>query len=275
MIPQSCLGPADSEAYENRYYSEPFQYGDSWSGDYDQLFPQAPVDQLQLPSFADSTSYTSAQFDPSLTQGSTITTYFDEPSPADVALALFQCKDDPAALKQSCDDLSAPKLDLQCIGVAPEIYVNGQVARPPGLPPGDDYSTNLIPNGYARAFYGGCGLVPGVASGSDLDRLSSAGSSDPGLYSISSPERDASPTKSQPMVRGRSKGLSPENREKTAGVRSAGSCERCRIRKVPVSMHLLRASFNVDIYFLTCDSVRCRLALSALPHGIPSTSGIL
>lgn len=52
---------------------------------------------------------------------------------------------DSSPTKEVWDNLSAPALDLQYIGSAPETYVHGQVARPPPLP-AEDYRKSKTPH---------------------------------------------------------------------------------------------------------------------------------
>lgn len=211
------------------------QDNQSWLGDFAHSRPEVTISRLQLPSFADSISSFSELSEQGLTQGSTLSTAFDEHTSHETHPNQFEVS--PETLKQSCDDLNAPKVDLQCIGQAPEIFVNGQVALPPELPFGDEYSTNLMPRGYTRSFNGGCGVPLGLSSGMDEDRVSSTGSSEIDLSYSNSFATELLPPSSKPMVRGRSGGLSREAREKAASMRYFKACDCCRIRRVEVRTH--------------------------------------
>ncbi|KAJ4394649.1 hypothetical protein N0V93_003868 [Gnomoniopsis smithogilvyi] len=208
----------------------PFQCGPSWFDVHNQPLAGGPGHQLQPPSSADSTSFTSDLSDQGLTQGSTLPTVLDEPTSQGPYLS--QCEVDSATRKQSCVELKAPIVDLRYIGGGPEIFVNGQVALPPQLPPEDEFRTDLRPMSYAGYLDGDCEPFPGLALGLDGDRVPSTTSSSFDMSHNSPSIMDMYHPSSQSVVRGRRKGLSREVREKAAGVRDVGACARCRIRRV-------------------------------------------
>ncbi|KAJ4416498.1 hypothetical protein N0V82_006693 [Gnomoniopsis sp. IMI 355080] len=163
---QFHLESEDLEPDNTEDSSHPLQYSQLRLGDYGQLLLEESTYQLQLPSFADSTSSTTELSYQGLTQGSTLLTVFDELSSQ--GPLLNQSEVDSEAPKSGYDALSSP-VDLRFVGEAP-----GQVARPPLLPSEDELSTTLMPKGYTRAFDG----APGLTSGMGADRFSSTGSSD-------------------------------------------------------------------------------------------------
>lgn len=198
---------------------------------------------LQLPSFADSTSYTSEYSDPAFNQESTHpTTAFDGLSTYDPRPNQYDV--DQEAGTQSFNDPSTHNLDLQCIGVAPQILVNGLLPRPLMLPADDEFSTNLVPNGYTRPFDSDCHLDSALAPGVDTDRISSAGSSNLDMADTPTSSVGLSRTSSQSSSRGRRRRLSREGRERAADMRGIRSCDRCRIRRVKVRSQELHAILN-------------------------------
>lgn len=207
-------------------------------GDHGQPCPDLMGYQLQLPSVAGSTSCTSELSDPAFNQESTLPTAFDGFSTYDTRLNQYDV--DQEAGTQPFNDPSTHNLDLQCIGVAPQILVNGQLPRPPLLPADDDFSTDLVPHGYTRPHDGDCQLVSALTSGLDADRISSAGSSN--LDTVDTPNSSVglSRTSSQSSSRGRRRRLSKQGRQRAADMRDIRSCDRCRIRRVKVRAQELR-----------------------------------
>lgn len=199
--------------------------------------------RFQLPSFADSTSYTSELSDPAYTQDSTLPTAYDDFNTHDPHPRRHEVEQD--VFPQDLNDSSTHNLDLQGIGLAPQILVNGQLPRPPLLPAEEAFSTNLVANGYTTAFDGDCDLISALASREDVDRISSAGSSHLDMADTPSSSVGLSRTSSQSSARGRRRRLSREAREKAADMRNFRSCDRCRIRRVAVSLQDLRALLKV------------------------------
>lgn len=230
MESQSGTGSAYFEPGDIYESIVPLQDEDDafWFEEHQQFPAEGSAYYLQPASFADSTSYASDPFDHSLTQESTLTSALEELPPG--AAELHQWEEaDPTAGRQSYDDPSEARVVLKNIGEAPGIYVPGQLARPPLLPTGDEFSTRLTPHGYATTLRGGGReVVPELA----LDP--SAGVPDLSFLSTLSPAVDTAPPSSQPMRRGRSKGLSEQARKKAADMRDVGACDRCRIRRVQV-----------------------------------------
>lgn len=215
-------------------------------GDNDQPCPDVVGYQLQLPSFADSTSYTSEVSDPAFNQESTLPTAFDGVSAYNPRPNQFD--DDREADTQPFNDPSTHNLDLQCIGVAPQILVNGQLPRPLMLPADDDFSTDLVPNGYTEPFDGDCHLVSALASSVDADRISSAGSSNLDMADTPNSSVGLSRTSSQSSSRGRRRRLSKEGRQRAADMRDIRSCDRCRIRRVKVRAKELLAVLKMGAF---------------------------
>lgn len=169
--------------------------------------------------------------------------------------------------RQNCDELNAPLLDLRCVGVgqnggiqdsapmpctpytihepdlpAAELPDEQRCGRPLlGAPPsgmpfpssiltGNDFSTSAIPLG---------GLSQ-VASGHDRVFSHGAPSSlGVPVDGLTFPNLSSQPvSEAQPMVRGRSGGLSQDQRNKAAHIRRIGACWLCHIKKTPVGMDL-------------------------------------
>lgn len=216
-------------------------------GDHGQPFPGVMGYQLQLPSFADSTSYTSEISDPALNQESTLPTAFDGVSTDDSRPSQYDVDQEPGT--QPFHDPSTHNLDLQYIGVAPQILVNGQLLRPLMLPADDELSTNLVPNGSTRPFDGDYHLASALTSCADADRTSSAGSSNLDMIDTPNSSVGLSRTSSQSSSRGRRRRLSREGRERAADMRHIKSCDRCRIRRVKVRSQESHVVFKMGAFY--------------------------
>lgn len=228
--------PSDFELEARDYYLLS-EGGQHLSADLSQ--PYLMGDQLPLPSFANSTSYTSDLSDPIYIQDSTLPTAYDDFSTQDAHSNQYEVDQD--VFPEDFNNSSTHNLDLQCIGLAPQILVNGQLPRPPSLPAEEAFTTNLIANGYITAFDGDRDIISAVPSGVDVDGTSSAGSSYLDMADTPNSSVGLSRTSSQSSMRGRRRRLSREAREKAADMRNFRSCDRCRIRRVAVSSHDLHA----------------------------------
>lgn len=240
MADPFAIDPASFEPEELQDFLEP------WQSDGDEIFSQFLVSQYlpdeapnhsqvasTLDGLDDATSFTSESFGPSLTLGSTLASSHHLATSPSLGLApedtgLYDHGGfNTAQLKERCDNLSAPQLDLQYIGGNPEIHMQEQVVRPLNLPQDVDIPINLspctAPNNY--------GVPPGrrpLASNRPRTRPA-----DPrGPTALAPPTGEASG--GEPMRRGRSGGFDEPKRAKVAGMRSTKACERCRIRKVEV-----------------------------------------
>lgn len=218
---------------------ESLQADIDYSLEYSQF--SAEAEHVQQNFFTGSTRHASDFCEPLLTQESTIPTSSggyssDEPH-------LYQYDVDSTPLKESCEDLSAPKVDLQCIGVAHEICFDGLPRRPPHISHGEGFSLTLAQDGFAGECTGDIIIVPDTmpaaalvtATGRTSGRVSSADLSDLGRSPSLGTQLGSNLPVAQPMVRGRSGNLSREARKKAADMRDARACDRCRIRRISVS----------------------------------------
>lgn len=172
--------------------------------------------------------------------------------------------------RESCDDWSAPQVDLQFIGQGPGIHDQCLVSFPPVHLQDEDLPTYLTPTTFGYNI-----PLPGVAAANVsatslpfVGRSSSGGLSRARMSSLGIPSAIGSPmsvagASSQPMARGRSNPLPEQKRAKAAVMRNTKACMRCRIRHVEVSFPRLLADQEAVLLMLQCRSAtRVSLACS-------------
>lgn len=250
---------ADIEPGEIQDLIEPFQQGDddllfdkyvNYPPDAGPLYPLWPSTADGLD---DSTSFVSGP-EPGLTQGGSTLPSSHHPQ---TCLSLDRPFEDPGfshhvthptqrQLKESCDNLSAPQVDLQFIGEGPEIHDQGSVSFPPVHLQDDDLPTILLPSTYGYGMPLPGMPLPGMStanvsatgppfvSKASSGGLSRAHVSSLDMHSAIGSSLSVAGASSQPMARGRSNPLPEEKRAKAAVMRNTKACMRCRIRHVEV-----------------------------------------
>lgn len=226
--------PADFESWQDDVYESFYQPSHDPS-DEASYYSQA---NSTLDGLDEGTSLTSELDEPPLTLGSTLASSHRLAScpswgqPPEDTGRYHHDGLNAAQLKESCDDLSAPQLDLQCIGGNPEIYRQDQVARLLDLSQDVDLSINLSPLS-TPDYYGAPSGSRLAASNRPQTRLSPPHTP---TYLVPPPGVSSSASGGEPMKKGRSKGLEEPQRAKVAGMRATRACQRCHIRKVEVRL---------------------------------------
>lgn len=213
---------------EIQNFIEPLQKDDNELFDRFIIWPPEEIPlYLQGPSTTDGVESIESGFhEPALTGGPTLASS-DRPitspslgySPEDTRL--HHHGTNSASLKEGCNVLSAPQLDLRHIGEGPGIHQQ-QLIHPVFNPRDDEFSINLSPGVSDNNSISLAAVVPHHHVSLAVE--SARTSSQPGPSGLPAP----------PTRKGRSSPLPEAKRVKVAGMRSTKACMRCRIRKVEV-----------------------------------------